>query len=532
METARIILERGGAVGIFPEGTRVRPGPLAEPRAGAGRLALETGAPIIPVAITGYRRHPPRRRFRLRRVTIRCGQAMTFPRPLDVTPRAELAREVTRPGCGRACPLQWEWLGGHAPRPARRRGWRRQLGDRRRHPPGSRAERRCSSPAGLPSRRARLAAARSQLRPTSRVSQLPGPASPPTTAAEVDFAHADLVCMAVPAQALPAALGSLEDASPPQLGVLVLSKGLVGPTGPFPRASSSESAGGAPGRMPGGPRSRSGGRRTAGRRWCWVSRTERFAALLAIALRGGGVSCETSSDLVGVELAGVAKNAAALAAAAALPAGANAAGAAAGRIYAECHALASASGAQARDLQRSGRYGRPDCHRAGRDQPQPAGRRDAGRWDQPGRDPGPDRTGARGARAGARAGTRDARRGRPRAGHHGAGGARRGPCPARSLGRVGQPGAGALAGRLSSVDGSGGPPVPSVRWTSRATRPSWTANSRTSTGSTCATSTTTRTTGPAITTMPRTSPPRRSCRPTRTSNAHSGNQTDGHCAHG
>ena len=28
METARIILERGGAVGIFPEGTRVRPGPL------------------------------------------------------------------------------------------------------------------------------------------------------------------------------------------------------------------------------------------------------------------------------------------------------------------------------------------------------------------------------------------------------------------------------------------------------------------------------------------------------------------------
>jgi glycerol-3-phosphate dehydrogenase (NAD(P)+) len=74
------------------------------------------------------------------------------------------------------------------------------------------------------------------------------------------------------------------------------------------------------------------------------SRDRAFAALLANALRGGGVSCETSTDLVGVELAGVAKNAAALAAAAALPAGANAAGAAAGRIYAECHALASASG--------------------------------------------------------------------------------------------------------------------------------------------------------------------------------------------
>ena len=43
METARVILERGGAVGMFPEGTRVRPGPLGEPKRGIGRLALETG---------------------------------------------------------------------------------------------------------------------------------------------------------------------------------------------------------------------------------------------------------------------------------------------------------------------------------------------------------------------------------------------------------------------------------------------------------------------------------------------------------
>ena len=48
METARVILERGGAVGIFPEGTRVRPGPLGEPKRGVGRLALETGAPVVP----------------------------------------------------------------------------------------------------------------------------------------------------------------------------------------------------------------------------------------------------------------------------------------------------------------------------------------------------------------------------------------------------------------------------------------------------------------------------------------------------
>src|SRR3954451_24307709 len=53
METARGILERGGAVGVFPEGTAVRTVPLGEPRLGAVRLALETGAPIGPVAING-----------------------------------------------------------------------------------------------------------------------------------------------------------------------------------------------------------------------------------------------------------------------------------------------------------------------------------------------------------------------------------------------------------------------------------------------------------------------------------------------
>ena len=99
-------------------------------------------------------------------------------------------------------------------------------------------------------------------------------------------------------------------------------------------------------------------------------------------------------------------------------------------------------------------------------------------------------------------------------------------------GSSGPAGRRALAGRLSGVDGSGGPPVPSVRWTSRATRPSWTANFRSSTGSICATSSTTRITGPAITTMRRTSPPRLSFRPTATSSAHSGNRTAGRCAHG
>src|SRR5271167_265921 len=52
--TARVILEQGGLLVLFPEGTRVEdPDALGSPHHGAGRLALETGAPVVPAAITG-----------------------------------------------------------------------------------------------------------------------------------------------------------------------------------------------------------------------------------------------------------------------------------------------------------------------------------------------------------------------------------------------------------------------------------------------------------------------------------------------
>jgi 1-acyl-sn-glycerol-3-phosphate acyltransferase len=54
LETSREILRRGGLLALFPEGTRVRdPDQLGHPRRGAGRLALESGAPLVPCAITG-----------------------------------------------------------------------------------------------------------------------------------------------------------------------------------------------------------------------------------------------------------------------------------------------------------------------------------------------------------------------------------------------------------------------------------------------------------------------------------------------
>jgi 1-acyl-sn-glycerol-3-phosphate acyltransferase len=54
MRTARTLLEGGELVVLFPEGTRVEdPDALAKPHHGAARLALATGAPIVPVAIEG-----------------------------------------------------------------------------------------------------------------------------------------------------------------------------------------------------------------------------------------------------------------------------------------------------------------------------------------------------------------------------------------------------------------------------------------------------------------------------------------------
>jgi glycerol-3-phosphate dehydrogenase (NAD(P)+) len=115
METARLLVERGEAVVIFPEGTRIRRGPLGEPHSGVGRLALETAAPVLPIAVFGSER--ARRGFKVRpvKVKVRIGRPLTFPRVHD--PSQHLAREVT----ARIWPcveLQWEWLGGQrAPRP-------------------------------------------------------------------------------------------------------------------------------------------------------------------------------------------------------------------------------------------------------------------------------------------------------------------------------------------------------------------------------------------------------------------------------
>jgi glycerol-3-phosphate dehydrogenase (NAD(P)+) len=77
-----------------------------------------------------------------------------------------------------------------------------------------------------------------------------------------------------------------------------------------------------------------------------ASREEELAQALAQVFTRAGVVCEQSADPIGVELAGAAKNAAALAAGATQAQGANAAGAAAGHIFAEVWRYAEALGAR------------------------------------------------------------------------------------------------------------------------------------------------------------------------------------------
>jgi len=77
--TARAILAREGAITMYCEGGRSRTGKVAEQaKRGIGRLALETGAPVVPIAIYGSSRVRNWKRLQFPKVTIQYGEPIRW----------------------------------------------------------------------------------------------------------------------------------------------------------------------------------------------------------------------------------------------------------------------------------------------------------------------------------------------------------------------------------------------------------------------------------------------------------------------
>lgn len=339
METARLIVERGGAVAIFPEGTRIRRGTLGSPRRGVGRLALQTGAPVIPTAVLGTEHVRRGWRIRPRKVRVRLGKAMTF--PIAEEPSRALAETVT----ARIWPnvqLQWEDLGGLPPlrRAAvigagswgtavavllARGGLEVQLGART-------AERAAELVEWGENRR-----------------YLPDVHLPDSIdvrqASDIELDGLDLICLAIPSKSLPQAVGAIADRVGGRSSILLMTKGLIPPLGQLPAEYVGERVRARAIACLGGP---AHAREAVSGSAALVlgSADSDLCTQLGEVFDTAGLVCERSRDVTGVEMAGAAKNAAALAAAAAEPHGLNAAGIAVAEIWSECIEYAIQHGAE------------------------------------------------------------------------------------------------------------------------------------------------------------------------------------------
>ncbi|HEX4732930.1 MAG TPA: lysophospholipid acyltransferase family protein [Thermoleophilaceae bacterium] len=89
--TAHAVLGRGDIVLMYPEGGRSRSGELGEPKRGLGRLALESGAPIVPTAIVGTQKARNWKRLSFPQVTVLYGEPLRFDKIEDPTPEQQQA---------------------------------------------------------------------------------------------------------------------------------------------------------------------------------------------------------------------------------------------------------------------------------------------------------------------------------------------------------------------------------------------------------------------------------------------------------
>ncbi len=90
--TAVSVLDRGGVVAMYAEGGRSRTGELSDkPRRGIGRLALLSGAPVVPVAIHGSHRVRNWKRLQFPKIRVYYGDPIAFERVSATTRESEQA---------------------------------------------------------------------------------------------------------------------------------------------------------------------------------------------------------------------------------------------------------------------------------------------------------------------------------------------------------------------------------------------------------------------------------------------------------
>jgi glycerol-3-phosphate dehydrogenase (NAD(P)+) len=336
--TAETVLDRGGTICIFPEGTRIRKGSLGKPKRGVGRLALRTGVPVLPVAVSGSENVRRGLRIRPRKVRIRVGRPMSFPQSENPSPA--LAASVT----SRIWPnieLQWEDIGGLPP--MRRAA---VIGAGSWGTAVAVLLARGGLEVQLGTRTEEQALAMSMTRENEQY--LPGVRLPDAieirTSSQIELGGVDLLCIAVPSASYPQAVGAVADRVGRRAGVLLLAKGLIAPKGQLPSEYVSERIQSRGISCLGGP---AHAREAVSGSAALVLGTSDadLRTQLGDVFDRAGLVCERSRDVVGVEMAGAAKNAAVLAAAAVEPHGLNAAGIAAAAVWRECVQYALSKGA-------------------------------------------------------------------------------------------------------------------------------------------------------------------------------------------
>ena len=134
-KTAHAVLARGGIVVMYAEAGRSRSGELGKPRHGIGRLALESGAPVVPTAIAGTERARNWKRLQFPKVTVQFGEPVRFERMDEPTKEeAQAASEAVferirepahAPGAARAARARYAAPATRGAEPRRERAGRR-----------------------------------------------------------------------------------------------------------------------------------------------------------------------------------------------------------------------------------------------------------------------------------------------------------------------------------------------------------------------------------------------------------------------